>query len=382
MKLQLCLLLAAILIGCGENDPTIKQVGSEPQARSSARSEESPANVRPVGEPTEPRGIQLTVFVPPESSIPDDVRGILESRLLAVLTSGGFGGTSASSAITLVPTIQVTSKNITATAPPMHAVSFDLALHIVDLGSGIVFASAIEPIKGVGRDRRSALVNALSSVTSSSPELRKVVANARTRILDHFQTNCSSVINEARRFAQQGEHARALGLLRAIPVEAAACYQQAQEIAGPIIEAALAADCGKFLTSMKSELGNRASTERGGYNARAMAAYAMIPSSSPCRRDAEAVYAQYMSSLDRDAQDRWTREEREFEERSRQRDSDNEYRTLKAELEAKVAVEGQTALLKKYHKDYEYGKLPWLRKLLHLGKYDPFDEPLNQERPQ
>ena len=45
----------------------------------------------------------------------------------------------------------------------------------------------------------------------------------------------------------------------------------------------------------------------------------------------------------------------------------------KAELESKTAIEGQTSLLHKYKKDYEYDKLPWLRKLVHLGEYDPFD---------
>ena len=45
----------------------------------------------------------------------------------------------------------------------------------------------------------------------------------------------------------------------------------------------------------------------------------------------------------------------------------------KAELEANVAIDGQTELLDKYKKDAEYDKLPWLRKLVHLGEWDPFD---------
>ena len=31
------------------------------------------------------------------------------------------------------------------------------------------------------------------------------------------------------------------------------------------------------------------------------------------------------------------------------------------------------SLLKKYKKDHEYDKLPWFRKLVHLGEWDPFD---------
>lgn len=45
----------------------------------------------------------------------------------------------------------------------------------------------------------------------------------------------------------------------------------------------------------------------------------------------------------------------------------------KTELESKTAIEGQTELLNKYKKDFRYDKLPWLRKLVHLGEWDPFD---------
>jgi hypothetical protein len=47
--------------------------------------------------------------------------------------------------------------------------------------------------------------------------------------------------------------------------------------------------------------------------------------------------------------------------------------TKDEEMKAKIAIEGNVCLLDKYKRDAAYNKLPWLRKLIHLGDYDPFD---------
>jgi hypothetical protein len=38
-------------------------------------------------------------------------------------------------------------------------------------------------------------------------------------------------------------------------------------------------------------------------------------------------------------------------------------------MQIKAEIEGNKKLLQKY----QYDQLPWLRKVFHLGKYDPFD---------
>jgi len=69
----------------------------------------------------------------------------------------------------------------------------------------------------------------------------------------------------------------------------------------------------------------------------------------------------------------WEQSEKEWTQKVNQSNSDNEFRKLQEELKAKIAIEGNVCLLDKYKKDANYNKLPWLRKLIHLGDYDPFD---------
>ncbi len=46
-----------------------------------------------------------------------------------------------------------------------------------------------------------------------------------------------------------------------------------------------------------------------------------------------------------------------------------DYLKHKDEVQAKAEIEGNKKLLQKY----QYDQLPWIRKIFHLGKYDPFD---------
>ena len=46
-----------------------------------------------------------------------------------------------------------------------------------------------------------------------------------------------------------------------------------------------------------------------------------------------------------------------------------DYLKHKDEMQTKAEIEGNKKLLQKY----QYDQLPWLRKVFHLGKYDPFD---------
>ena len=56
-----------------------------------------------------------------------------------------------------------------------------------------------------------------------------------------------------------------------------------------------------------------------------------------------------------------------------QQNADNAFRAQEAELKARVEMSANDCLLDKYKKDAGYNKLPWIRKVFHLGDLDPFD---------
>jgi len=99
----------------------------------------------------------------------------------------------------------------------------------------------------------------------------------------------------------------------------------------------------------------------------------MIPNGGKCKTEANQIYANYKKGLNPQKIKDWEKSEKEWQAKINQSNSDNEFRTLQEEMKAKIAVEGNDCLLDKYKRDAAYNKLPWLRKLIHIGDYDPFD---------
>jgi hypothetical protein len=111
-----------------------------------------------------------------------------------------------------------------------------------------------------------------------------------------------------------------------------------------------------------------------------MAFYKLIDRQSSCYKEAESIYQAYLKKLNPTAKRNWEFEMRQYEEKIKKLERDDqfkrdstvenfEYLKQKEEMQAKAEIEGNKKLVQKY----QYDELPWLRKLFHLGKRDPFD---------
>ena len=104
-----------------------------------------------------------------------------------------------------------------------------------------------------------------------------------------------------------------------------------------------------------------------------MTYYSMIDPSSKCFSEAEKIYNSYISKLNPKAKRDWEQSMKVYQDNIDNKKQEWEYKKYEAELKAKMTIEGNNELLEIYRKQYNYEKLPWARKWLHLGNYDPFD---------
>ena len=178
----------------------------------------------------------------------------------------------------------------------------------------------------------------------------------------YYQEHGAELVNEAKMLSAKGDYAEAMALLGSIPAEVGEVYENAIQLMDELLPKYLENECGLILSQFQAALGN----QKNGVNKEAMAYYAMIPANSSCKAEADAAYKEYKAQLSAEDQREWDRE-------SAQIQSDNEYRKLKTELEAKIQITGNQCLLDKYKKDAAYNRLPWIRKVVHLGDHDPFD---------
>ena len=314
--------------------------------------------------------IRFTPLVPPYPDLGDEGVVLIENKINSMLSKFGVTGDVGNPAFVIIPAINITSKNITATAPTMFANKYDVTFYTANILDGTIFSSASFLFKGVGESPLKAFINGLEGSNINEQNFIKMLSEGKEKAMKYFQANCSSILQEAKNEATQKNFAQAILILKTIPKEVD-CYKSTGVLIDKYFKDNNAQNCTTLLSKMKAELGNQG--EMGNFNPTAMSYYSMIPMDAPCYKEAQSTYNSYLKKLDPNAKQKWLTDEREFNLRKDKQENDHTYEMTKAELESKTAIEGQTALLDKYKKDAEYNKLPWLRKLVHLGEWDPFD---------
>lgn len=306
--------------------------------------------------------VKLSVMVPDD--LTEQQQTLLENKLMQMTSACGMGARGGSPAIVLAPSLAQVSQEVTATVPPKTMVKYDLTLYAANMLTGDVYASASQSITGVGDSEQLAVMNAFSSISPQDAQWTKMLQQADTLIVQYYEANADHIITQAEALAATEEFDQAVTLLNSIPSACADGYSKAQAALAPVLTAGMNSRASYLLAQMKAAIGS--SKDMRHYSSEAMAYYQLIPANSTAKAEADALYKDYIAKLDPEAEKRWEAEQKNLER-------NHEYQMVKEELAAKVAIEGQSALLNKYQKDAAYDRLPWLRKLVHLGDHDPFD---------
>lgn len=305
--------------------------------------------------------IKLTVMVPDENLSVEAAKQ-LESKLIQMVTANGIGGLGGNPRFVLAPEVNLLKKEVTSTAPVRHLITYDITFYVADIILGTVFASSNIQATGIGDSETLAFLAAFNDLKPTDAKFQQMLSDAQDKIVKYYQEHGAELVNEAKMLSAKGDYAEAMALLGSIPAEVGDVYENAIQLMDELLPKYLENECGLILSQFQAALGN----QKNGVNKEAMAYYAMIPANSSCKAEADATYKEYKALLSAEDQREWERE-------SAQIQSDNEFRKLKTELGAKIQITGNQCLLDKYKKDAAYNRLPWIRKVTHLGDHDPFD---------
>lgn len=372
-KILLLSVLTIALIACGNKKPQQniafnpgaspeQKVDEEREAKIAAKKAAFNAAQDPMENLTAFEGkIKLTVMVPDENLSVEAAKQ-LESKLIQMVTANGIGGLGGNPRYVLAPEVNLLKKEVTSTAPVRHLITYDITFYVADIILGTVFASSNIQATGVGDSETLAFLAAFNDLKPTDAKFQQMLSDAQDKIVTYYQEHGAELVNEAKMLSAKGNYAEAMALLGSIPAEVGEVYENAIQLMDELLPKYLENECGLILSQFQAALGN----QKNGVNKEAMAYYAMIPANSSCKAEADAAYKEYKAQLSAEDQREWDRE-------SAQIQSDNEFRKLKTELEAKIQITGNQCLLDKYKKDAAYNRLPWLRKLVHLGDHDPFD---------
>ena len=318
--------------------------------------------------------VKMMIILP--EGLPSNSESLLKNKILSMTSINNIGAIDGSPTFVIVPTFAETNYEITSTTPPKHKVNYSMSIYIANLKTGDLVESTEKNLIGVGDSKELAISNAINNINPADDLYQKMLQSAQGRIISFYESNADQFISEANSLSQINEYEEALSILNSIP-SACSFYKKALAAKDVILKKYFEYDASVLISHMKSALAKPRDNEEG-YSEEFLALYIMLPPNSASKKEGDALFQEYQKSLDKAAAELMLKRQKEWEIQSKRQEAEIaamqeaqkiEFEKYKIEMETKIAVEGQTALLEKYKKDASYNKLGWLwRKVLYIGK--------------
>lgn len=167
--------------------------------------------------------------------VPSEVRSLINSKLLQVVTQNGLGGTK-NNRFVLTASLNTLTKNVTATAPAQIFQEIQVNLFIADVTEKKIFSSAVLSVKGVGQTEEKSLMDAVKQISPKNKNVVEFVESGRQKILDYYKANCDMIVTKAKSQAGQRDFQSALNMLNDIPTDIPECFEKANSAAGQIFK--------------------------------------------------------------------------------------------------------------------------------------------------
>lgn len=141
---------------------------------------------------------------------------LLETKLSKIVTeneaAGGFD-----KRFIIVPSINVLSESETATIPQKTSMKVMITFFVGDGVEGTLFNSYSMEVTGVGDNHNEALHSSIRKINIKSIELQTLIADAKKRIIEYYNSNAPTLISEAEAYMAVQDYENALSRLAVIP---------------------------------------------------------------------------------------------------------------------------------------------------------------------
>ncbi|MCI9846768.1 hypothetical protein [Flavobacterium pectinovorum] len=188
--------------------------------------------------------IALTSYVPEQiENLPAGAESLLISKLNEITSANGIAASGIDSRFIITANINVLTKDMLATAPPMTALTLNINLYIGDGLDGKKYSSHTVTVKGVGTNENTAYMEAIKEINANDESIQSFVSNGKTKIITYYNTRCAQIIKEAHALQAQLKYDEAIYKLTAIPEECTECYHKAVASIAPIFNKMIDRDC-------------------------------------------------------------------------------------------------------------------------------------------
>ena len=181
--------------------------------------------------------IVLSPYVVSNASIPQYAESVLNNKLQQIAAKNGVGGSAVEKRFVITANVMELSKDITATAPPMVALTLSPTIYIGDAVSGTLYSSCqIESVKGVGNTETKAYLNAIKNINVNHPAVVSCINEGKSKIIEFYNSQIDFLLAEAESMAQSQNFDEAMVKLAAVPDVCKDAYMKAKDKIGEIYQ--------------------------------------------------------------------------------------------------------------------------------------------------
>lgn len=197
--------------------------------------------------------LAISVYLPDQvEGIPAIAQNNITNKLNSLVVNNGMGNADFNNRFILTANVSVLTKDITPTAPPMHAYTLELTLFIGDGIEGNLFATTSTTLKGVGKNENKAYLAALKNFNIRGPQYQGFFDKGKQKILEFYEAECNRIITEAEGLAAQKKFEESLFTLSTIPNVVLECYYKGIDKSVEVFKQKLEYECQQNISNANS----------------------------------------------------------------------------------------------------------------------------------
>jgi len=174
--------------------------------------------------------ISLNPYIPKQAEkIPPIAVKMLRNKLKQIAVKSGMGGKAIGQRFVIVPSVNVLTKDLTATAPPMTALNLEVTLFVGDGIDGTLFSSTSQQLLGVGTNETKAYIAAIKRLNPRSPDIQECIQEGKKKIIEYYNGNCDFILTESISKSQRKQYDEAIATLLSVPKVCKECFEKCQE---------------------------------------------------------------------------------------------------------------------------------------------------------
>ena len=174
--------------------------------------------------------LPLSVVVEQQAEpFPAQAKGILQNRLLQLLSHNGVAGMDYLSQFFLTAVVEPVDKDVLAGPPAKVVETMDVTLFIADYSAQKVLASTTMRVKGIGENENRCYLKALGNLNLNNQQMKAFVQEGKEKIVRYYDSEAANILKKAAYLAGQKQYEEALSMIALIPSQCKAYDETLQQ---------------------------------------------------------------------------------------------------------------------------------------------------------